>query len=228
MLKLDQLSFAYEQEEVICDLSMELSKGAIHGLLGPNGSGKTTLLNLVAGRLKPDEGEVRWMEKAVTASTAAYLRSEPYFYPLSTGREHLALFSHRNPGFRVERWNELFRLPLDDLIETYSSGMKKKLALMGVVALDRPLLLLDEPFNNLDLESNQLIGRMLELLAEKGTLVILTSHILEILTAMCGSIHVMQEGRIGESVENEFFGEWKEGYRKQDLEEASRKLRSLL
>lgn len=228
MLELDRITFSYDSEEVIRDLSLDLSPGAIHGLLGPNGSGKTTLLNLIAGRLQPDGGGLRWQGDAVTNRTAAYLQSEPYFYPLSTGREHLALFSHRNPEFRVEKWNELFHLPLDELIETYSSGMKKKLALMGIVALDRPLILLDEPFNNLDIESNQIIGRMLELLAEKEVLVLLTSHILEILTAMCGTIHVLEEGRIAESVENAFFGEWREGYRRQDLEEATRKLRALL
>ena len=228
MLSIEQLYFSYKNEPVLEALSVDLQQGNIHGILGPNGSGKTTLLHILAGRLAPDSGRVTFKDQQLMHRSVAYLETNPHFYPLITGREYLNLFALQNPDFSLDKWNELFDLPLNRLIETYSSGMKKKLAIMGVIALDRPVMLLDEPFNNLDVDANQLISKVLQLLAEKGKLVLMTSHVIEILTAMTHYIHVLDNGSIKETVPPQAFNTWKKSYRADEIQSQIDKARDLL
>jgi ABC-2 type transport system ATP-binding protein len=106
----------------------------------------------------------------------------------------LALF--HNPDFDTENWNQLFALPLDQICDEYSSGMKKKLALMGVLKQEKPLLILDEPFNNLDIETNRILRALLLKMKSRGTTIIITSHIIETLTNLCDNIHYLEQGKI--------------------------------
>jgi len=228
MLSINQIDFSYADQLILDNLSLRLEPEKIHGILGPNGSGKTTLLHILGGRLAPDSGTVSWNGQPLIHPHIAYLETKPYFYPMITGREYLNLFTRQNPNFSIEKWNELFVLPIDQLIETYSSGMKKKLALMGVISLDRPIMLLDEPFNNLDVEANQFVAKVLQLLAEKGKLILLTSHILEILTAMTYYIHVLGEGQIMETVPKDAFMSWKNNYRADEINAQINKAKDLL
>jgi len=117
----------------------------------------------------------------------------------------LEIFKLSNPKFNIENWNALFELPLDKIVDEYSTGMKKKLALMGVIALDRPLVILDEPFNGVDLESNEKIKLVIQKLSELGKTVIITSHILATLTAICHRISVLYDGRIHLSTNSDEF-----------------------
>lgn len=102
----------------------------------------------------------------------------------------------QNKTFHVPDWNELFELPLEKLIDSYSTGMKKKLALFGVIGLDRPMMMLDEPFNGIDLETVQKIKSLLIKLKDYGKTFLITSHILEALTGICDSISFLNEGKI--------------------------------
>ncbi|MBK8413499.1 MAG: AAA family ATPase [Bacteroidetes bacterium] len=86
--------------------------------------------------------------------------------------------------------------PGDELIDNYSTGMKKKLALIGICKLSRPVMLLDEPFNGLDLESSRILTSVLKKLVSKGHTIIITSHILETLTGLCTYIHYLRNGVI--------------------------------
>jgi ABC-2 type transport system ATP-binding protein len=117
------------------------------------------------------------------------LETQHYFYPGITGREYLGLFPTPRAFFNAALWEELFNLPLDELIENYSTGMKTKLALTGIIKLDKTVMLLDEPFNGTDLETGRIIKLLLAKLKEKGKTVIVTSHILETLTGSCDYIH---------------------------------------
>jgi len=125
-----------------------------------------------------------------------YLETQNYFYSYLTGREHLKIFQFNNPQFDINHWNSLFNLPLDDLIETYSTGMKKKLAFMALLCQNKPFLLLDEPFNALDLETNQQLRLIIKALAERGKTVLVTSHIMESLTLLCDTISYLENGKI--------------------------------
>ena len=199
-LELVGLVAGYEREQrVLDDLSLSLAPARVHGLVGRNGAGKTTLLEIVAGWLRPRAGEARWQGRALVRSDLAYLATRHTFYPRITGREYLGVITQRAPAFDADGWARVLDLPLDHFTETYSTGMRRKLALLGVLALDRPLVLLDEPFNGLDVESNQVLARVARALADEGRTVLLTSHVLESLTSSCDAVHLLADGRIAGS-----------------------------
>lgn len=199
MIQLSDIQLDYGQHQVLKGLSLELPKGTIQGIAGLNGSGKTTLLNVLYGKLKPQHGTLLYKGFALQRTDIAYLETHNYFYSRITGEEYLKLFKAANPQFDYPMWNKLFGLPLDQLIDAYSTGMKKKLAFMGIISLQRPILMVDEPFNGLDLETNETLKQLLTLLKEKGKTVIITSHILETLTSICDGIHYLNNGVIEHS-----------------------------
>ena len=207
MISIKDLKISYTQNRnVINELSLNLSEGDIHGIVGLNGAGKTTLLNAIYRLKKIDNGEIKHNEKPLTKKVIAYLETENFFYANITGIEYLSLF--KNDEFDTFKWNELFGLPLDELIDTYSSGMKKKLALLGVLKQKKPIMILDEPFNGLDIETSRIVRSVLLKLKEKGKTIIVTSHILETLTNLCDRIHYLKNGNIQFSKEQNEFSEF--------------------
>ena len=155
MIILKDVEMSYGNRQVINNLNLQISDKNIHGLVGLNGSGKTTLLNGVFGSKKVSSGVILYDNEPIRRRDIGYLETGNYFYSRITGMEYLQLFCINNPLFDIKSWNTLFDLPLNDFIEKYSTGMKKKLAFMGIVALDTPILILDEPFNGIDLETMQ-------------------------------------------------------------------------
>ncbi len=198
MLSIDRLEVRYGTAVVLRGLSLDLEPGHVHGLMGRNGEGKTTLLDTVFGMVHPTAGSIRLRGAPLRSCDVGYLQAHNFFYPRITGREYLRIFQSRH-AFDVEAWNQIMELPLDQLVERYSAGMQKRLALLGILSLDRPVLLMDEPFNGLDLESNHLLGRLLRLLAVSGKTILLTSHILESLTRTCDRIHLLASGAVAGS-----------------------------
>ena len=195
MIKIDNLKVNYGNNNVLNELCLGIFSNTIHGLVGLNGSGKTTLLNTIYGLKSKVLGTIQYKDKAIKRINIAFLETINYFYPRITGREYLDIFNAQNPNFDIDKWNKLFGLPLNKLIDDYSNGMKKKLALMGIICLDREVLILDEPFNGIDLETVQKIKILLLNLKTKKTIII-TSHILESLLPICDSISYLNNGKI--------------------------------
>ena len=206
MITIDHLSVRYEATTVLHDLSLTLDEHQVHGLVGLNGSGKTTLLDTLYGFIKPYRGKILFQGKPLVRSAIAYQESMTYFYPNITGQEYLQLFQSPTP-FSAQDWQQLLQLPLDALIETYSMGMQKKLSLLSVIRLDRPIMILDEPFNGLDLEAVQVLKTIIAKLRQREKTVLLTSHILETLTDTCDCIHYLRQGRVQQSFAPNEFGE---------------------
>jgi len=195
MIIIKDLTVSYEKpKKVINGLSLSLGEDTIHGIVGLNGSGKTTLLNTLYGLKKPDAGEIRRDGSPLTKKQMSYLVTENFFYSNITGREYLGLF--KNQAFDEDKWNQLFLLPLDQIIDGYSTGMKKKLALLGILKQDKLIMILDEPFNGLDIETCRVIRSILLRLREKGKTIVITSHIIETLTNLCDFIHFLEKGVI--------------------------------
>lgn len=206
MLEIKNLSVKYQHKLVLNNLQVSFKEGQIHGLVGLNGSGKTTFLNTMYKIVESNaEAEMLWHESALKRKHIAYLESENFFYPMITGGEYLALFQAANPNFAFKKWAALFHLPLKRLIDQYSTGMKKKLALLGVLSLNRKLIFLDEPYNGMDLETSLSVKQVLKYLQTQGYTIIITSHILESLTSICNEIHYLCDGKISKSFkQNEF------------------------
>ena len=198
MLTIDNLSVSYGTHTVLSQLDLSLERGGIHGIVGYNGAGKTTLLNAIYG-IPAQRDCIRFDGAPLSRKDIAYLETESFFYSRITGRDYLKLFQARSGGFDFETLSSVFNVPLDHFVDSYSTGMKKKLALTGILSLDRKVLLLDEPFNGLDLESVSVLQLALRKLSAAGRLVVVTSHILESLSPLCDAIHLLQDGRIYKS-----------------------------
>jgi len=199
MLELIDLHKAYGRHEVLRGVSLALRPGTIHGLVGANGAGKTTLINCLYGLENGYTGTVRVPAPASSVrACTGLLPYEPYFYPRLTGREYVE-FCLQARGRSVpdlHGWNQLLELPLDQFAEEYSAGMKKKLALLALLVQDFAYLILDEPFNGLDLEANLLLKELLKHLRDRGTGILLTSHILGTLTEVADEATVLVAGRV--------------------------------
>lgn len=209
MLEVLDLHKAYGRHQVLRGVSLAVRPGTIHALVGANGAGKTTLINCLYGLENGFTGTVR------TTSTPRPVREctglvpyEPYFYPRLTGREYVEFCLQARgkvvPDLRP--WNQLLELPLDQYADEYSAGMKKKLALLAVLVQDFAYLILDEPFNGLDLEANLLLKEMLKRLRDHGTGLLLTSHILSTLTEIADEATVLVGGQVQRHYQAAEFG----------------------
>ena len=204
MIIANGISVSYGSKRALLGIDLELKTSAIHGVVGLNGSGKTTLLNALFGLKRMDSGSVLYNGSRISKKGMAYLPTENFFYAGITGREYLRLFN--NSRFDDNQWQELFAISLDSLIDSYSTGMKKKLALLGVLKQNKPIIILDEPFNGLDIESCRVVRSILLKLKEKGRTILVTSHIFETLANLCDSISYLTDGMIEETVSTDDFG----------------------
>ena len=204
MITIKELTIGYRKGvNVINSLNLTINDNTINGVVGLNGAGKTTLFNAIFGLIKKNSGNILLDGKELTKKETAYLPTENYFYSFITGREYLSLFDNSD----IDEWNKLFKLPLDTIIDDYSTGMKKKLALLGVIRQNKPVMIFDEPFNGLDMESSQILRLILQQLKATGKTLILSSHILDSLTNVCDCIHYLESGTVKHSRDKAQFKE---------------------
>jgi ABC-2 type transport system ATP-binding protein len=207
MITIENLVVSYGKGQNIIDsLDIVISDNTINGIVGLNGAGKTTLLNSVYGLKSIDSGDIKFNDRKINKKEVSFLETENYFYSNITGREYLSLF--KNQDYDSDKWNQLFLLPLDTIVDDYSTGMKKKLALMGILKQDKPIMILDEPFNGLDIETCRIIRQILLKLRDRNKTIIITSHIIETLTNLCDFIHYLEKGKIKYSKDKGDFKEF--------------------
>lgn len=197
MLRLEKITFSYDGKiNVIDDVSMQLENGSVSGLIGLNGAGKTTLLNIIFGFVDPDEGEVLYKGQEIERANISFLDQDNYFYSDLTGGEYLKIFPDNELSVNIKNIVEVFDLPLNEMISNYSSGMKKKLAILSMIKQDKEILMLDEPFNTLDLESSKIIEIVFRELKKTGKIILISSHILDPLINICDSIYLLKSHKI--------------------------------
>lgn len=198
MLSIQNLGKSYGSHQVLHHVNLTLRPGSIHGLVGANGAGKTTLLHCLYGLLTDYSGQIQETTGRPIREHTGVLPYEPHFYPRLTGREYLefCLQARRRPRVDFAAWNSLLELPLDQYAEEYSAGMKKKLALLALLVQDFRYLILDEPFNGLDMGTNLLLKEILLRLRAQGRGILLTSHLLGSLTETCDEITLLAEGTV--------------------------------
>lgn len=180
---------------ILDNINLTLAKGEIVGLLGPNGSGKTTIMKLLAGMLSPSEGTIS------RAGSYRSLIEEPRFYPSLSGYDNLLYFACLSGKGKTDVDCVVKRLRLNKYIKKrvkkYSLGMRQKLGIAYTLLSDAELLILDEPMNGLDpfavVEVRTLLQRLSQ---ERGTTVLLSSHILSEMQKVCNRVIFLKEGRI--------------------------------
>ena len=224
MIEINQLTVSYGNNVVLEKLNAQFKPGKIHGILGVNGAGKSTFFNTLYGTKKAIHGEIKLAENPIKKRDIAFLQTENYFYPLMKGKEYLQLVA---PQKDYQKWNEIFQLPLNDFVEDYSTGMKKKIAFMGLILLDRNVYILDEPFNGVDIQSNEILIRIIQSLKEKGKLILISSHILSSLLVVSDSIHRLQNGQFDKAIPKENFSQFELDFKNEISGEISNRLKNL-
>lgn len=196
MLIIHNLQVGYQDNLVLKGLNLTAKAGEIHGILGMNGSGKSTFFNALYRFLPIRNGEIAFNNQPVYQKDIAYLETHHFFYSYMTGEEYLQLCALQNSNFNIQEWNQIFDLPLKTMVDTYSTGMKKKLAFIGNIALNRPIMVFDEPYNGVDFESCEIIYQILLRLRKQGKTILISSHIIESLTNVCDRVSYLNNGVI--------------------------------
>jgi len=204
MIQIEGLSKAYGSHIVLRDMHLSFGKGQVYGIVGDNGSGKTTLFKCITG-LESFYGKIN-SKYAPLKNHIGYLPTDPYFFSKITGREYLQLLCNaRGIEEKSFETKNIFDLPLDQYASTYSTGMKKKLALNAILLQQNEIYILDEPFNGVDIHSNILITEIIHKLRSMDKTIIISSHIFSTLRDTCDQIHHLKDGGIARSVSRDDF-----------------------
>jgi ABC-2 type transport system ATP-binding protein len=215
MISIKNLSVNYGQKIALDNINCTFELEKTHGIVGLNGAGKTSFFSVLAQATKAQLGEICYNNKPLHYGSVSYLETQPFFYSRITGREYLAIFPNDNAQLNEEKIIALLKIPLDNFIATYSTGEQKKLALMGILKQNRPIIILDEPFNGLDLESAKILETIILRLKEKNKTIFISSHILSPLFNLCDWIHHLSDGHFQhaylpcefDQLDNHIFGE---------------------
>jgi ABC-2 type transport system ATP-binding protein len=172
-------------------IDLDVAPGGIHGLVGPNGAGKTTLLGLLLSLAVADEGRLEILGAPVgkTLGSVAGFVDGPGLYPSLTARQNLAALAALRGGDRRTA-------KIDDRVRGFSLGMRQRLGLAAALLTEPRLLVLDEPANGLDPAGKKHVHGVLERLAAGGTTVVLSSHRMDDLEALCSEVTILSTGRV--------------------------------
>ncbi|HEY3063649.1 MAG TPA: ABC transporter ATP-binding protein [Chloroflexota bacterium] len=194
----------------VCDLNLSVPAGEVFGFLGPNGAGKTTTIRMLTGLVRPTSGSAYvagydvLREPREVKRRVGYLAETPYLYPKLSGREFLHFMGglYEVPADqarqRAERLLGLFELmeKADQLVESYSHGMRQKLALAAAMLHEPQVLFLDEPTSGLDPRAARLVKDLLLGLVARGHTVFLSTHVLEIAQQLCHRVGIIHRGQM--------------------------------
>ena len=208
MIEVQSFTKRFGRVIAVNDVSLKVSPGEVFGLLGPNGAGKTTTIRGMTGLTRPSSGTVRvagfdvWKDPVQAKSAFGYIPDRPYLYGKLTARELLRFIAglHKLSGAsnEIERWLEFFSLTDfgNELIETFSHGMKQKLTIISAMLPEPPVLIVDEPMVGLDPRAAKQARELLSDYAAKGKTVLLTTHSLPVAEAVAHRIAVLDRGHI--------------------------------
>jgi ABC-2 type transport system ATP-binding protein len=210
LIELHELCKSYGAKTAVDHVNLKVYSGEVFGFLGPNGAGKTTTIKMIVGLLQPSSGTVTVggydiVKQPLQAKFfSGFVPDTPSLYAKLSSRELLSFVGDlycMEPGrinYRIEELLKLFSL--DDvgnnLIDTYSHGMQQKASFAAALMHDPKVLVLDEPTVGLDPKSARLIKDVLRQLADRGSAIFVTTHILEIAEHMCDRIGIINHGKL--------------------------------
>ncbi len=200
MIKIKGLGKYYGKNEVLKGINMEFSRGKVYGIVGENGAGKTTLFRCITG-LESYNGEII-SEIQPLKNHLGLLLTDPFFFSKITGKEYIRLLcnARNKKNINIDQKN-IFDLPLNQYASTYSTGMKKKLAITAILLQENECFILDEPFNGVDIQSNIILTEIILKLKELNKTVLVSSHIFSTLSDTCDEIHLLRKGEQIKSVQ---------------------------
>jgi ABC-2 type transport system ATP-binding protein len=210
MIKLENLTKTYPTVIAVNNISLKVGKGELFGFLGPNGAGKTTTIKMMAGLVKPTSGSIfingcnMAHDPNEVKKITGFIPDRPFLYGKLTGREFLCfvgrLYALKKQEIlkRLEALLNLFEMEdyVDNLIESFSHGMKQRLVMASALIHKPRLLIVDEPMVGLDPKGARLVKKIFRELCSKGTTIFMSTHTLEIAEEMCDRIGIIQNGKI--------------------------------
>jgi ABC-2 type transport system ATP-binding protein len=218
MLELRKISKTYSAMTVVNNVSFIARPGEVTGYLGPNGSGKSTTMKIITGLIESSRGEVLFDGQPIRRDLMAYRRrmgyipEEPHLYTHLSGLEYLLMVAQLRDMDRITalaRIRELLRLfglysDRDVPMSSYSKGMRQKILLSAALMHNPDLVLLDEPFSGLDVGTALVLRSLIEELAQRGKVVLFSSHELETVERISSHVIILHRGKIvaDDSIEN--------------------------
>jgi len=204
ILSIENLNKRFGPIHAVKNVSLEIEKGNVYGILGPNGSGKSTTLGIVLNVVNKTSGNYSWfggtMQTHEALKKVGAIIERPNFYPYMTAIENLELVCKIKgiPYTKVHEKLELVGL-LDrknSKFSTFSLGMKQRLAIASALLNDPEILILDEPTNGLDPQGIHQIRDIIKLIASQGTTILLASHLLDEVEKVCTHVLVLRKGEV--------------------------------
>jgi ABC-2 type transport system ATP-binding protein len=210
MIRLEGLTKTYGKFVAVDQINLHVPRGQLFGFLGPNGAGKTTTLRMIAGILRPSSGRI-WLggddliANPLTAKRRlGFIPDRPFVYEKLTGAEFLRFVAglYGQEGDIIERrvteLLDVFELLTwkDELVESYSHGMRQKLIISSALIHRPECIVVDEPMVGLDPKAARLLKDIFRQFVERGGTVLMSTHTLEVAQAMCDRIGIIQQGRI--------------------------------
>lgn len=208
VLRTEQLQKTFGSVQVIQDVSLAVQRGEIYGFLGPNGAGKTTTIGMLLGLIHPTAGTVTLFGQLVTPlaiealqQVGALVGANPALVPYLTARQHLWMIHQLHKGVAIGQIDEVLELvglsqAANRRVDRFSTGMKQRLGLAMALLHQPELLILDEPTNGMDPAGMREIRNFLRRLADQGTTVFISSHLLHEMEQICDRVAVLHKGRI--------------------------------
>ncbi len=203
-VEIDGLVKAFGKVRALDGLDLSVATGEVHGFLGPNGAGKSTTIRVLLGLLKADAGAARllggdpWRQATALHSRLGYVPGDVTLWPTLSGGEVIDLLGRLRGGLDEKRRADLlerFQLDPTKRAGTYSKGNRQKVALVAALASDVELLILDEPTSGLDPLMERVFGECIVEEKERGRTVLLSSHILSEVEALCDRVTIIRDGR---------------------------------
>jgi ABC-2 type transport system ATP-binding protein len=202
ILSLKNLDKKFGHIHAVNNLSFDIQKGNVYGILGPNGSGKSTTLGIILNVVNRTSGEFSWFNGNQSTHEAlkkvGAIIERPNFYPYMTASQNLKLIC-KIKGISAEKIDEklttvnLFERK-DSKFRTFSLGMKQRLAIASALLNDPEILILDEPTNGLDPQGIHEIRQIIKDIAKNGTTILLASHLLDEVEKVCSHVVVIRKG----------------------------------
>lgn len=210
MISLENVSKSFDGTHAVQNISISISDGEVFGLVGPNGAGKTTTIRMMTGLLRPDKGKVLIggfdiIEEPLKAkSVLGYVPDKAFLYEKLTAMEFLIFIASvysikkSNALTRIENLFDLFGIKEieDELIESFSQGMRQRLLFASALIHDPGVLLIDEPFLGLDPFGVRMLKDVIKDLSGSGVTVFLATHSLHIAEEMCHKIGFIKKGSL--------------------------------
>ena len=203
ILKISKLTKKYGFLTAVSDLSFDIEKGSIYGILGPNGSGKSTTLGIVLNVVNKTAGDFSWFGGTLTTHQAlkkvGAIIERPNFYPYMTAYQNLKLVCKIKgvPYDSIEKTLEIVGLNnrKHSKFSSFSLGMKQRLAIASALLNDPEILILDEPTNGLDPQGIHQIREIIKTISQRGTTILLASHLLDEVEKVCTHVVVLRKGK---------------------------------